>query len=323
MLSARLDSDRSMAIVNTPDKACNIPQVDLADSYKFLNGLHFISVLCISISANLFIMLFSLFLLHLGTSTDILQRIVSIINSRPTLLWSTLTTLFAVNVSFFISELYFLFGKNEFKSWFPLLLTYIPTYICVFIELVVIVFYFSKLIHISMHVFSITNHYFVRAIHAVVLSSSLWFAHRLWNCFLISIYFIAADPAPTIAVITLLVCTIVIAIAALASIYQSFHAQSRWYTKVLLTIVLLLMIFSLASVVIFLSFILVILIAHGLSANEIGTIVLSLTIPFEMGLVSYFITRFLDRIHRAASNGNQQESSEHSPLLGDNNVGSN
>ena len=57
-----------------------------------------------------------------------------------------------------------------------------------------------------------------------------WFAHRVGNCFVVSMYFIAMSPAPTITVITLLLSFIVLLIAAISGVafaYLHFFKQKH------------------------------------------------------------------------------------------------
>ncbi len=71
-----------------------------------------------------------------------------------------------------------------------------------FIKIIVITI-LSKNFKVSGRICCISRPFIVRAVHCYALCNMLWFAHRVTNCFIVSIYFIAIAPSQTIAIITL------------------------------------------------------------------------------------------------------------------------
>ena len=313
----KLESDRSTATMDTYyyiDPSCYSPQ-ESVDNYD----LHYISLSGIGVSAHFFIMLFGLYALNLTTITTehVFKKIESLLAFKiiRTLILSTFTTLAAINISFLICEFYYATKIIEvfFFSFF--------IYFLLLIEVCVIIFYFSKRIKLTTYLCSISKPLFVRAINSILLSTVMWFCHRLWNMFLVSIYFIAVAPASTLATIALCISVTLIVILAIASIsHTCCYSDSKNCAKILKTILLLLMISSLTSVLVFLTIIFITFTLNGLSATDIGSIILSLTIPLVMFVISLFIKRYLDEARSSDSGDSLPIHYHHHPLLGANNV---
>ena len=97
------------------------------------------------------------------------------------LFWSIFCVFFVLNLLFIISELYLRGG------WiYPYMNA--PT-ICffTFIEIIVITI-LSKNFKVSGHICCTSRLFIVRAVHCYALCNMLWFAHRVTNCFIVSIY---------------------------------------------------------------------------------------------------------------------------------------
>ena len=102
--------------------------------------------------------------------------------------------------------------------------------------------------------------------------------------------------------------------------YICFLSNSRRCAKTCDVFTLLFMIPFLIVFVLLFSLIFVDFTNHGLSATSIGTIILSLTIPAIMFVVSLFVKRHLKKIsfHNDNNNSinNEQRTMENQPLLG-------
>ena len=329
MSTPKLESDRSIATMSTflydINCAVFIPQQLFDDNYD----LHSISILGVGVSAHFFIMLFGLFALNLTTTAQtghVIKKIKTMLAPKiiRNLIVSTFTTLAAINISFLIYELYYI-SENIENS--PLYIsTYYLNYFFLLIEVCVIVFYFSKRIKLTTYLCSISKPLFVRAINSILLSTMMCFFHRLWNMFFVSIYFIAVAPASTLATIALFISVTLVVILAIASTsHTCCYSDSKHCAKILKILLLLFMISSLTSVLVFLTIIFITFTLNGLSATDIGSIVLSLTIPLVMFVISLFVKKYLEEARSSESRdslpiNDHQDSRENRPLLGDNNV---
>ena len=317
----KLESDRSTATIYYIDSNCYSPQESVVNY-----DLHYISIFGIGISAHLFIMLFGLYALNLTTITTehVFKKIESLLAFKiiRTLILSTFTTLAAINISFLVCELYFAYTTIVVHFYFFLsIMRNVSTYFFLLIEVCVIVFYYSKRIKLTTYLCSISKPLFVRAINSILLSTMMFFFHRLWNMFFVSIYFIAVAPAPTLATIALFISVTLIAILAIASIsHTCYYSDSKNCAKILKIFLLLLMISSLTSVLVFLTIIFITFTLNGLSATDIGSIILSLTIPLVMFVISLFIKRYLDEARSSEGGDSLPIHYHHHPLLGANNV---
>ena len=318
----KLESDRSTATIRTVkiDSSCFSPQYSV---YNY--DLHFVSLFGIGISAHFFIMLFGLYALNLTTITTehIFKKIESLLAFKiiRTLILSTFTTLAAINISFLSCEFYFAFTNTKEYYFSSFIEINASTYFFLLIEVCVIVFYFSKHIKLTTYLCSISKPLFVRAINSILLSTMMGFFHRLWNMFLVSIYFIAVAPASTLATITLCISVTLIVILAIASIsHTCCYSDSKNCAKILKILLLLLMISSLTSVLVFLTIIFITFTLNGLSATDIGSIILSLTIPSVIFVISLFVKRYVEEARSSESGNSLPIHYNHHPLLGANNI---
>ncbi len=120
----------------------------------------------------------------------------------------------------------------------------------------------------------------------------LWFAHRVANCFIVSICYIAVAPSQTIAVSALLLSAIVIVIAALTSVLHIFYSEtSRKCLKVCNTLAVLLTVVSILVTSVFFTIIFVDLTNHGLSATHVGSIIISMAIPTLIFVMSFMLKK--------------------------------
>ena len=313
-----LESDRSMVAILVTGS-----NLSLNEEYTIgsLDPLFMTSNFVVSVSGNLSVMLLGLYILILVNNTNFLQKLESMAKYKRILLWSTIITFSVINITFFVCDIFFVVLHKEYSNF--LLPSYFPTYICLVIETCFVTLH-SKRIKRCTH---ITKPCFTRTI---IFSITFWSAHRLWNWFFISIYFIATDPAPALIIIFLLFGTIVIVMAAIATISHLCcynNSKKRKCTKqVLMAFLLFFIVFSLIVVLVFFTIIFLILISYGLSLTEVGTILLSLTISFVLFLTSVFVKRYLKQVQLSSkdfsstsSHGNvkssHQELKESTPLL--------
>ena len=238
----------------------------------FSNYIIMISIFSLIIFTNLFILLCGLYVMHLFTI-----RSFSFLKNdkiKSSLFWSTFIILCIINFSFIISELVLFINTSKpnqsdllyLKMNVPMMIIFTLIEICI--------------ISIISKDTRVTNpkSFLFRAAYVFALYNMLWFAHRVANCFIVSIYFIAIAPSQTIAVITLCISTIVILVAALTSIVNLCHSSTPC-VKTCNTLTIMLIVFNIVLALIFFTIIFVGLTQHGLSASQMGSILLSLTIP--------------------------------------------
>ena len=106
-------------------------------------------------------------------------------------------------------------------------------------------------------------------------------------------YFIAMYPAPTFAIITLLLSFIVLLIAAISGVaYTCLYSNKKCCEKLCKTLILLLLIICLIGFIFFFTLIFVRFTLNGLSASSLGTIILSVTLPLIMFALSFHFRRY-------------------------------
>ncbi len=127
---------------------------------------------------------------------------------------------------------------------------------------------------------------------SVAICSILWFSHRIGNCFIVSIYFIAISPTQTITVITLCLSVIIAIIASLSTASTYFNNSANFNRSMLMIVIYALFLALTTSIaLIFFTIIFVDLTQHGLSASQLGSILLALAIPTLMIALTFFIER--------------------------------
>ncbi len=228
------------------------------------------------------------------------------------LFWSVFAVLFVVNTSVFITELYLFFSTISYGYYS---IVNVPI-ICLltFIEICAISIIGKKII-VSSHIFCISRPFIVRAVHC----NMLWLAHRVANCFIVSICYIAVSPSQTIAVSALLLSAIVIVIAALTSVLHVFYSEtSRKCLKVCNSLAVLLTVVSILATSVFFTIIFVDLTSHGLSATHVGSIILSMAIPTLIFVMSFMFKRYSKRSEQSINGEpNLDGMSEYLQLQGD------
>ena len=285
--------------------------------------------LCMDLSLQFIIMSFGLYGLKLATTTSFFsQKLVSITSNKMTVIvfWSIFTILLVINMTIFCNEtLQMSINWWIFSFHLKTFISYLLPFVFMILEIFILLFCLSKHIILSSRVCCISKIWIVRVIYSFAILNIFWFAHCVGKCFLISMCFIAIAPATTLAVITLLVSVIVISIVATSSVaYVCFLSNSRRCAKMCNVFILFFMIHFLIIFVSIFSLIFVEFTNHGLSATSLGTIILSLTIPAIVFIVSRFVKKYLKKVsfhNNDDSNNsinNEQRTMENQSLLGDN-----
>ena len=306
--SPRLDSDRSFAkyLYDNDDK-------QLSEN-GFSHTLKTVTIYSFIVFVHVSVLLCGLFMIKISTSNTIIFDSLLSPHMKIILFWSVFAVLFVVNTSVFIAELY-LFSSTPFVYYF---IFNVPlTCLLTLIEICAISIIGKKII-VSSHIFCISRPFIVRAVHCYALCNMLWFAHRVANCFIVSICYMAIAPSQTIAVSTLLLSAIVIVIAALTSVLHIFYSgTSRKCLKVCNTLAVLLTVFSIIATSVFFTIIFVDLTNHGLSATHVGSIILSMAIPTLILVMSFMLKRYFKRSQESINGDpNLNEVNEYQPLQG-------
>ena len=269
--------------------------------------LHIIAIIAFVICLNIFICFFGLYSLHLNLTKLVLKNQTFFSDVKESILfWSTSVGLFVVNVTCFILEIYFINISSK-DMYFVLL--FFPTYVLVFIEVFVVFIRFHDQIEVSSRVCGSEKQWFVRLAHSIAVGNMLWFVHRAGNCSIVSIYFIAIFPAPTLLAITLCLVTVITFILSIYNVSCILNSMSAKH--MCFALFLALIGFGFFLVMFLFTVIFMILILHGLSASNIGGIILSLILPIVLLPVNYVVNKHLKKI----SEENAQEKGEQEPFL--------
>ncbi len=199
------------------------------------------------------------------------------------LFWSAFSVFLVINLTCFLVELSIF---HDSAIYFMLNLPMI----CFFtlIEIIAITF-IGKDIEVCHRICCISTPCIVRAVHYYALCNMLWFAHRVANCFIVSIYYIAVYPSETISIITLLLSTIIIIIFGITSVvFICSYNNTNKCVKGFNTIILFIIVICIITTLVLITIIFVDLTLHGLSASQIGSTLLAMAIPsviFVLGLM--------------------------------------
>ena len=254
------------------------------------------------VSLNMLIMLIGLYVIQQAFTTNTVSKLLeSWLESTETmtiLFWTTSVVLFVVNLTCLIVDP--IISPISSIMRVPLIGFFTLSEICT--------------IHVITKKYRANSNLCSRIVHNYATCNILWFAHRVGNCFIVSIYFIALAPSQTIAAITLCISAIVMFITVIAVGVRLCYSKNCITVLKLLGLVITL-IFALVFLITF-TLIFVDLIQHGLSASDVGSVILSLAIPSLMLLVSFGVKRYLKD---SSSNGYDNEKM---PLLQKENMNS-
>ena len=293
----RLDSDRSFV---TDECRSGNGRIKYTISVRG----HLVVAVVMTASLNILIMLIGLYFIQqafaTNTVSNLLESWMESTEMMNILFWSTAVVFFVVNLICLIIDIS-MFGDSlaYFIRW-PLIWLFICSEICI--------------IHVITYKYRTNSNIRSRIVRNYAICNILWFAHRVGNCFIVSIYFIALAPSQTIAAITLCISAIVMFIIVIAV------GVRLSYSKNCITVLKLFGLFiTLICALVFLitfTLIFVDLTQHGLSASDVGSIILSLAIPSLLLLVSFGVKRYLKD---SSSNGHDNETM---PLLQNENINS-
>ena len=270
-------------------------------------------------------MLFGLCFLKQGAVTSFAFKKCKILNTQTQkiiMFWSASFVLFTVNISCFVFEITEMIITLDFFNYIPMAF-YIPPFLFMLIEIFVVLCCLRKHAGISSQICCVSKHWIVRLIYSLAVCNMLWLAHRVANCFIVSMYFVAMAPAPTLTVIALLISFIVISIAAVSSIaFTCYSAKYKQCKKICQTLLLLLILFCLISFIFLFTLLFLIFTLHGLSASSLGTVILSLIIPLVMFVVSLVVKKYVKEVRSTTFEeylpiNEEQEARESQPLLRD------
>ena len=334
-----MEEDRSVAtIISCDSNLLLTPNNEQSGrtSFEFSDLVHELVILGFDISLHFFVMIFGLYLLKQGAVTSFTfnkwKFLIAQIN-RIILFWSASFVLLTVNILCLVFEIFiirqYITIENKNKIGIPLdhvffpLTFYLPPIPIIIIEIFVILCALRKHITLSSHICCIYKLWFIKFVYSLAVCNMFWFAHRVANCFIVSMYFIAMAPAPSLTVIALLISFIVISIAAISSMSLTcFSAKYKPCKKRYQTLLLLLMLFCLISLIFWLTLLFLIFTLHGLSASSLGTVILSLIIPMVMFVISLVVKKYLKEVRSTRFEdfspiNEGQDARESQPLLRD------
>ena len=303
-------------------------------SFEFSDIVHGFITFGLDISLHSLVMIFGLYLLKQGAVTTFSFKKWRMLNAQINkfLFWSASFVLFTVNISCLVFEIIMIRQyistinniKNNIGHDYSFTLAfYIPPFPFMLIEIFVVLCCLRKHIGVTSHVCCISRLWFIRLVYSLAVCNIFWFFHHVANCFIVSMYFIAMAPAPTLTVIALLISFIVISIAAISTIaFTCYSAKYKRCNKICQTLLLLLMLFCLISFIMLFTLLFLIFTLHGLSASSLGTVILSLIIPFVMVVVSLVVKKYMKEVRSTTfeeylPTNEEQEARESQPLLRD------
>ena len=317
-MGTKTEEDRSVATIQ--DNNSNGPS---------LSGLHvyYFIIPGIDVSMHCLVMIFGLYLLKDGALSPFALKKWKVLSQiKIIVFWSAFFVLFAVNISCLLFEITIIRkefdGIENFTTDMDSLLrvSYLLPFPFLIIEIFVILCCLRKHIGIS----SYSTFCFVRLVYSLAVCNMFWFAHRVANCFLVSMYFITVATAPTLNVNALCISLILISIAVTSSI--AFSCQSAKYKhkpckKVFTTLLLLLILLCLATFITLFTILFLILTQDGLAVSNLGTVIHSLAIPLVMLVVSLVVKKYLNEVQSAKIEeesppiNEEKEARESQPLL--------
>ena len=208
--------------------------------------------------------------------------------------WSASVVLSILNIGWTATNIMFLCVSYNYNNSRVILVPLMILFFMIFE--ITTVHLLTKNIRISSSICYITTQIVVRAFQTYAICSIFWFAHRVGIWFIISINFIAASPSQTSAIIALcssiiLTCIIII-VVGVHSCYSSSESIIKIVFKIIMLVVFLI---SISIVFLLFTFIFVDLTQHDLSSSGIGSIILSLLLPFVTLAITFVVKRYLKK----------------------------
>ena len=311
-----MEQDRSLATIIDNNNSGQSASSGF-DVYYFIPG--------IDVSMHCLVMIFGLYLLKDGAlSLSALKKWKILLQIKIIVFWSAFFVLFVVNISCLLFEISII--RKEFDQIKKitthndlLRVSYILPFPFLIIEMFLILCCLRKHIGIT----SYSTFCFVKLVYSLAVCNMFWFAHRVANCFIVSMYFITVATAPTLNVNALCISLILISIAVISGI--AYSCQSAKYKhkpckKVCTTLLLLLILLCLATFITLFTILFLILTQDGLAVSNLGTVIHSLAIPLVMLVVTLVVKRYLNEVQSAKIEesppiNEEEEARESQPLL--------
>ena len=318
--SPKLETDRSIASFS--QRYIDV-YTDQSDSSVLTDMVHVVSIVGMTFFLHSLIMIFGMCSQKLASYMPYVSqkwKISMNYELKIILFWSTCFVFYIINITCFVIEIIFL--KKYLMINVFALFVYIPPFMFMFIELSSLLCCLKKPIFITSRICCVSDPWFIKLVYSLAICNMFWFAHRVGNCFVVSMYFIAMFPAPTIAIITLLLSFIVLLIAAISGVaHTCISSNSKCCEKLCKTLMLIIIIVCLVCFIFFFTLIFVMFTLHGLSAASLGPIILSITIPLVMLLVSVIFKRYFSEVSSSGNNdrsiNEEQGNIEYQPILGE------
>ena len=252
-----MEQDRSVATIKYGLLSSFTPNNEPSErtSLEFSDIVHGFITLGLDISLHSLVMIFGLYLLKQGAVTTFSFKKWKMLNAliNNFLFWSASFVFFILNISCLVFEIIvirqYISTINNIKNnighdYSFTLAFYFNPFPFMLIEIFVVLCCLRKYIGVTSHICS--RRWFIRFVHSLAVCNMFWFFHDVANCFIVSMYFIAMSPAPTLTVIALLITFIVISIAAISTIaFTCYSAKYKQCNKICQTLLLLVMLFCL------------------------------------------------------------------------------
>ncbi len=251
--------------------------VEKISTYSFSEPMRLVSIFSYICFSNITIMLCGLYVIKLRRYDEFNRFLKLLFNINEdiqnTVFWSVCSVIMVVNCVLLLSDTILIFISKRYSIYFMLnviiIFLFVPAQFCVV----------SCCLNNEKNC-NISNECFVRVPHSFALCNMIWFAHRVTNCFFVSIYFVAIAPSQTFAVISLLIFIITIAIIGITSVvYLCSKDNTKMCPKICNSITIVLLVISVITTWVFFTIICVDLTQHGLSVSHVGSIFISMLIP--------------------------------------------
>ncbi len=273
---------------------CDDGETQDASSYSISPEIHSVLISMVIFFVNIIIMICSLYIIYkVEMASNSFWTYVKSIKTANIILWKS----FAI-VSFILNAVYL--GVIVIAINVDYDKTYIYEY------LVYLCFYtgLSALIEIvAIHIITKKSMPQTKLCSRILLNFGIcnivWIFHRVGNCCIVSLYFIAIAPAQTLAAITLCLSSVMMLVVATAMMLHVCYSGCYIKKKRCITtckIILLLILFTcVVTVIVSFSLIFVDLTQHGLTGSDMGSILLSLIIPILTLIVGLVVKKELKK----------------------------
>ncbi len=293
---------------------CDELQMQHGSGYSISSSDHLILLSIVLFFVNIIILICSLYIIYkVEMASNSFWTYVKSIKTANIILWKS----FAI-VSFILNAVYLFIV-------IALSVDYNNNYIYAY--LVYLCFYtgLSALIEIvAIHIITKKSMPQTKLCSRILLNFGIcnivWIFHRVGNCCIVSLYFIAIAPAQTLAAITLCLSSVMMLVVTTAMIlhicYSGFFIKKKRCITTCKIILLLILLIGVIAVIASYSLIFVDLTQHGLTGSDMGSILLSLIIPILTLIVGLVVKKELKK----NSENSEVRREDYEPLDDANNV---